>query len=80
METAVAALVALATRECRIDGHAVARFQSLHGRTGLQHGARTLVPDGRRVLQNLIADASVEVVDGQELLILREDEILAIVK
>ena len=62
MGAAAQALVALAARKGRIDGHAVARLQPLHGRAGFQHRARTLVPERRRILKDLVADASFEIV------------------
>ena len=62
MGAAAQALVARAAGKCRIDGHAVADLQSPHGRAGFQHRARTLVPEGRRILQDLVADASIQIV------------------
>ena len=52
----------VATGKGRIDGHTVARLQPLHGRTGFQHRSRTLVPKCCRILKDLVADASVEIV------------------
>ena len=37
-------------------------FSPSHGRAGFQHRARTLVAECRRVLQDLVADASFEIV------------------
>ena len=62
MGAAAQALVALAARKSRIDGHAVARLQPVHGRTGFQHRARALVSQRRRILKDLVADVSFEIV------------------
>ena len=62
MGAAAQTLIARAAGKGRIDGHAVAGFQSLHGRTGFQHRARTFVSECRRILEDLIADASFQIV------------------
>ena len=55
-------MIALAAGKRRIDGHAVADLQSLDRGAGFQHRTRTLVSKGRRILQDLVADPSFQVV------------------